>query len=350
LRAPVNPVAKLSDVSALSPRSTIPVKGRPRTSYVVRLGNGDDIGPLGPLELIDGFATRRYPLESLVLKNGARPRPARSLPELRGVVGVEAFIAEVLAARNLVRVKLDRTRLAGFLYGLVEREETGIVLLEDGSRKLAISFNQGAPVSAISSDRDYLLGTQLVNQGLIDEPRLCEAMDLLVEVPTRVGGGAGRLGELLIEQRWVDSSELLRVLVAQLESRVIGLGRWSSGEVCFVAGTEHVRGQLTTETPPLHLVTKAVRAGFSGRELARILSALGDNPVARNPVARTTAESLGLTPSELEALKSVAGTHSLGRFLAEAVTAQGLKPDDILRAVFIGMSAGLLVSPGWPWR
>jgi hypothetical protein len=98
------------------------------------------------------------------------------------------------------------------------------------------------------------------------------------------------------------------------------------------------------------LVTQAVRVGFSGRELARILSSLGDNPIAKNPVSRSKPEDMGLTPSELHALLCVAGTRSLGRFLAEAVTAQGLNPDDILRAVFVGMSAGLLVSPGWPWR
>jgi serine/threonine-protein kinase len=349
-RAPVNPVARLSDISALSPRTSIPVKGKLHTAYVVRLGNGDDIGPLGPLELIDGFATRRYPLDCTVIKNDGRPKPARSLPELRGVVAAEEFIDEVLVSRNLVRVKLERTRLPGFLYGLVHQKQTGVVLLEDGSRRLAISFCDGLPVNAVSSDRDYLLGKQLIQQGLIDETRLCDAMDLLVETPGISGFGAGRLGDLLIERRWVEPSDLLRVLVSQLESRVIGLGRWSAGEVCFVSGKEHVHGQFATPTPARHLITQAVRDGFSGRELARILSSLGDNPIARSPVSRCQPKELGLSDSELDALLRVAGTRSLGRFLAEAVTAGGLRPDDILRAVFIGMSAGLLVSPGWPWR
>jgi serine/threonine-protein kinase len=350
LRAPINPVARLSDVSALAPRPTIPVKARSKTTYVIRLTNGDEIGPLGPLDLIDGFATRRYPIDSLVCKNGGRPRAARNLAELRGVVAVESFIESVLNARNLIRLKLDRTRLPTFLYGLVHRSETGVLLLQDGTRKQAITFNAGAPVGATSSDRDYLLGAQLVQQGLIDEHRLCDAMELLVEAPSRTGLGGGRLGDVLIQQRWVEPSELLRVLVAQLESRFIGLGKWEAGEIGFVAGEEHVHGQLTTVTSPLGLVTKAVRSGFSGRELARILSSLGDNPIAKNPVARCSVDDLNLLDAEREALLRVAGTRSLGRFLAEAVTAQGLRPDDILRAVFVGMSSGLLVSPGWPWH
>jgi eukaryotic-like serine/threonine-protein kinase len=350
LRAPANPIAKLSDISSLSPRSTIPVKGRPKTNYVVRMPNGDEIGPLGPLELIDGFATRRYALDCIVVKNEGRPKAARSLAELKGVVAVEAFIDEVMQSRERVRVKLDRTRLPNFLYGLVQRNQTGIVLLEDGSRRLAITFQEGAPVGAVSSDRDYLLGSQLIHQGLIDEAHLCDAMDMLVESNSRAGFGAGRLGDVLLEQRWVEPSDLLRVLVGQLESRVIGLGKWATGEVSFVPGSEFVRGQITTVRPALHLVTQAVREGFTGRELARILSSLGDNPIAKSPIARSTPFELGLFASELEALHQVAGTRSLGRFLAESVTAQGPKPDDILRAVFIGMSAGLLVSPGWPWR
>lgn len=338
------------EIPSLSPRSTLPMKGRPRTIYRVRLPNGDVLGPMGPVELVDGFATRRYSLDVVVIKNEERPRPARALGELRSIVAVESWFDEVMGARHLVRVGLDRTRLPSFLYGIVQRRETGVVLLKDGLRRLAITFSDGSPVGSVSSDRDLLLGARLLEEGLLSEERLCDAMEILVEAPTQATSGAGRLGDLLIDQRWIEPSELLRVLVLQLETRFLGLGKWEAGEVCFVAGSDYVRGQLKTVTLPLHLVTKAIRQGFSGRELARILSSLGDNPIARNPCSSTAIEDLGLSADEADALKRVIGTRSLGRFLAESVTRQGPKPDDILRAVFVGMSAGLLVSPGWPWR
>lgn len=339
-----------SEPSSLSPRSTVPVKGRPRTLYRVRLPNGEVLGPMGPVELVDGFATRRYSLDVVVLKNEDRPRPARALGELRSIVSVETWFDEVLAARHLVRVGLDRTRLPSFLYGIVQRSETGVVLLKDGTRRLAITFFEGAPVGAVSSDRDLLLGARLLDEGLINEERLADAMEILVEAPSLPTLGVGRLGDLLIHQRWIEPSELLRVLVAQLETRFLGLGRWEAGEVCFVSGGEHIRSQLKTVTAPLHLVTKTIRLGFPGRELARILSSMGDNPIAKNPCAPTPMDDLGLLPDEAEAMSRVIGTRSLGRFLAESVTQRGPKPDDILRSVFIGMSAGVLVSPGWPWR
>jgi hypothetical protein len=286
----------------------------------------------------------------VVSKNGGRSRPARTLGELRSIVAVESWLDELVAARNLVRVELDRTRLPSFLYGLVQRADTGVLLLQDGTRRLAITFSDGAPVGAVSSDRDLLLGTRLVEEGLITDERLCDAMEILVETPPHQTLGAGRLGDLLIERRWIEPSELLRVLVAQLENRFLGLGKWEAGEVSFVAGSEHARGQLKTVTPPLHLVTSAIRQGFSGRELARILSALGDSPIAKNPCSSTPPEDLGLLGPEFEALNRVIGTRSLGRFLAESVSQNTTRPEDILRAVFVGMSAGILVSPGWPWR
>jgi len=336
--------------SSLLPRSTVPVRGRPRTLYTVRLPNSEVLGPMGPTELVDGFATRRYPLDAIVIKNEGRPRPARALGELRSIVAVESWFERVMSARNLVRVELDRTRLPSFLYGLVQNEDTGVVLLQDGSRRLGITFAAGAPVGAVSSDRDLLLGTRLVEEGLITDERLCDAMEMLVEAPTNPTLGGGRLGDLLIDRRWIEPSELLRVLVAQLENRFLGLGKWEAGEVCFVAGDEYARGQLKIVTSPLHLVTKAIRQGFSGRELARILSALGDNPIAKNPCCSTPASDLGLLDDELDALERVIGTRSLGRFLAEAISQKSTRPEDILRAVFVGMSSGILISPGWPWR
>jgi eukaryotic-like serine/threonine-protein kinase len=349
-RPPSSARMATSDASSLTPRSTLPVKGRPRTLYRVRLPNGEVLGPMGPVELVDGFATRRFSLDVVVVKNEERPRPARVLGELRSIVAVEDWIDQVMASRHLVRVGLDRTRLPSFLYGIVQRNETGVLLLKDGSRRLAITFSDGAPVGAMSSDRDLLLGARLLEEGLLDTERLSSAMEMLVEAPSLPTLGSGRLGDLLIDQRWIEPSELLRVLVAQLESRFLGLGKWEAGEVCFVSGNEYVRGQLKTVTQPLHLVTRAIRQGFPGRELARILSSLGDNPIAQNPCAASQPEDLGLLADEVEALARVIGTRSLGRFLAESVARQGPKPDDILRAVFVGMSAGVLVSPGWPWR
>jgi eukaryotic-like serine/threonine-protein kinase len=330
--------------------TTVPRKERPHTVYTIQLPNGDVLGPMGPVELVDAFATRRCPLDVVVTKNEERPRPARALGELRSIVAVEAWLDEVLASRHLVRVRLERTRLPGFLYGIVQCSETGVVLLKDGNRRLGITFSGGAPVGAVSSDRDLLLGARLLEEGLLSAERLSEAMEMLAEMPPGSTPSVERLGDLLITQRWVEPSELLRVLVAQLENRFLGLGKWDSGEVCFASGGEFVRGQLRTVSQPLHLVTQAIRQGFSGRELARILSSLGDNPIAKNPCALSAVEELGLAPEESDALARVIGTRSLGRFLAESVTRQGPKPDDILRAVFVGMSAGLLVSPGWPWR
>jgi hypothetical protein len=239
---------------------------------------------------------------------------------------------------------LDRSRLPTFLFGLVIRDETALVVARDGSRQTAIAWDKGVPVYAVSSDRESLLGLQLVRAGLISESQLLRAVETLAEAE------CGRLGDVLIEQRSLLPADLLRALVEQLRIRILSLGSWESGEVWYVAGATAPSSGVKTNESSFGLLTSMIRTSFSGRELSRILAILGDGPIAASPVPRVDMKNLGLTAQEHAALACVAGSRSLGRFMTEATGKSIFHPDDILRAVFIGLSAGLLVSPGWPWR
>jgi hypothetical protein len=139
-------------------------------------------------------------------------------------------------------------------------------------------------------------------------------------------------------------------LVEQLKARVLSLGSWESGEIWYVSGATAPSCGVKTNESSFGLLTSMIRNSFSGRELSRILAILGDGPIAASPVPHVDFKNLGLTAQELAALGSVAGSRSLGRFMTEAMGNSISHPDDILRAVFIGLSAGLLVSPGWPWH
>jgi hypothetical protein len=154
----------------------------------------------------------------------------------------------------------------------------------------------------------------------------------------------------LVEQRALMPADLLRALVEQLKSRVTSLGTWESGEIWCAADARRPQSVVKLSETGVSLLTTMVRSNYSGRELSRILATLGDGPIAASPIAPIEVAQLGLTPQEELALTTVAGTRSLERFMTEAVSKRSLHPDDVLRAVFVGLSAGLLVSPGWPWR
>jgi eukaryotic-like serine/threonine-protein kinase len=312
--------------------------------YEIRLSNGEVLSPLGSYEFLESYATRRVSLNAVIVKNNGRPRSARQFACLSNIIATEDWLESVLQSRMAFCHALDRSRFPTFLFGLVSREETATIVARDGSRVTAIAWERGTPVYAVSSDREMLLGSHLVRGGIISEEQLLRAVETLAE------GDSGRLGDVLVDQRSILPADLLRALVDQLRSRILSLGSWESGEFWYVPGASAPFVGVRVNESSLGLLASMVRTAFSGRELARVLAVLGDGPIAASPVQRIDSNSLGLTLHEGAALKSVAGTHSLSRFMTEAVGHGAMRPDDILRAVFIGLSAGLLVSPGWPWR
>jgi serine/threonine protein kinase len=331
--------------SSLPPRSmSNSVVKEAQTAYEIRLAGGEIVAPLGAYEFLESYATRRLPIDAVVVKNSGRPRSPRQFSCLSNIISTHDWIEDSLQTRTAHHHSLDRSRLPTFLFRLAIRNETALVVARDGSRVTAVSWVEGNPIYATSSDRDSLLGMRLVHDGLLSEQQLVKAVEALTEMDD------GRLGDVLVEQRALMPADLLRALVEQLKSRVTSLGAWESGEVWSAPDAQRPTTAVKINESGVSLLTTMVRFNYSGRELSRILATLGDGPIAASPVAPIDVTQLGLTPQEHLALTTVAGTSCLERFMTEAVTNRSLHPDDVLRAVFVGLSAGLLVSPGWPWR
>jgi len=331
--------------SSLPPRSmsTSTVR-QSQTTYEIRLASGEVVAPLGAYEFLESYATRRLPMDAVIVKNDGRPRSPRQFSCLSSIIATHDWVEDSLQTRTAHHHSLDRSRFPTFLFRLAIRNETALLVARDGSRVTAISWDEGNPTYSMSSDRDSLLGARLVRDGLISEQQLVKAVECLTERED------GRLGDVLVEQRALMPADLLRAIVEQLKSRVTSLGAWESGEIWCAADARRPQSVVKISESGVSLLTTMVRSNYSGRELSRILATLGDGPIAASPIAPIEIAQLGLTSQEQLALTTVAGTRSLERFMTEAVTKRSLHPDDVLRAVFVGLSAGLLVSPGWPWR
>ncbi len=330
-----------------TPIATQPRASSPATVYEVRLSNGDVLGPLGPLQLLESFATRRLPLDAMVVKNQGRPRVARNLKELASVVVVEQWMDVVMTARDAQRHPLDRAALGSFLYGLVARRSSGVLVMADQSRRLAVGWEAGVPRTAVSSDRDLLLGTRLVRERLISPKQLAQATEWLVSSENAADAGAGRLGDVLIEHQWLEPTELLRVLVNQLEGRIVELCKWTQGDLCWVEGMKFPHRGLRTIAAPWTLISASIREGFGEVELRELLKPALDDPLAVNPVPPVMPGQLGFLPSELEALGLARGCSSLGELLRTVGASRRIAPKDVLLTVYIALSSGILVSPGW---
>ncbi len=113
------------------------------TVYEVRLSNGDIVSPLGSYELLESYATRRVPVSAVIVKNNGRPRPARQLACLSNIIATEDWLENVLQSRMAYHHELDRSRLPTFLFGLVSRDETALVVARDGSETNGNCVGQG---------------------------------------------------------------------------------------------------------------------------------------------------------------------------------------------------------------
>src|SRR5215211_2627123 len=90
------------------------------------------------------------------------------------------------------------------------RERTGRLTIKAGGQEVFIYFDGGRLVQLTSTDLTLRLGRMLVRQGLLDAPRLLEALHAQAE-----GGGAKPIGELIAERGWVTEADLARCVEDQ---------------------------------------------------------------------------------------------------------------------------------------
>lgn len=90
------------------------------------------------------------------------------------------------------------------------RERTGRLTVKAGGQEVYLYFDAGRLVLVTSSDLTLRLGRMLVRQGLLNTPRLLEALLAQAEA-----GGTKPIGALLVERGWITESDLARCVEDQ---------------------------------------------------------------------------------------------------------------------------------------
>ncbi len=109
--------------------------------------------------------------------------------------------------------------------------KTGVLHLTSKEEEVHIAFSNGSIVRADSSSRRRrdLLGTMLVNAGMLKQKQLDEAL----EVQRRT---LQRLGDLLIEKRFITAEQLKEMYQLQVSETIFRLFGWKSGTYEFEQG------------------------------------------------------------------------------------------------------------------
>jgi len=299
---------------------------------------GRELGLLGAADLLELLATGRITSSARVLEPGRAPRPVAEVAALGRVAKDGAYAFGTLPER-MQPGPLVPSALPSLLYSLAADRATGLLVARDRRREKRITLRGGAPVHVASTQREELLGRRLVAAALIRSEQLAIALADSAE-------SGELLGVTLVDRGYLRPAALVRALHAQVESRALELGAWATGELVFGKGPRHAHEVIPPAKSPAVWVTRLVRERLAPRAIEEALAAVGPAPLAPHPMPRFDLDALGLDAEESSVLAAASGARSIDALIGR-LALSGTSPVTARRAVFIGLSAGLLVAPGW---
>jgi serine/threonine-protein kinase len=309
--------------------------------YRVRRADGTVLGPMAFPRIIELFATGEVGSTCAIGQEHGRFKPPGDYPELARFMSSPALRWDAeFPADAIDRGQLDPARLPTRLFHMAVRRETGALVLRDGSRKKRIFFVEGSPECVTSTEKKELLGEFLIARGQVLRMEVEMALALL----PRFGG---RLGDALVGIGVLRPIELFRAVHDQTQERLLQVFRMKRGEIGFARG---IRSQ--EETFPLGLDTyeiigRGIRHGYEYAELEAMLAPLREEviePVTSPPVR---LEMFRLTDREAAVVFAVTGKTTLSKLVGQMTSDAPADPEEVLRAVFLGLACELLRSPKW---
>jgi serine/threonine-protein kinase len=300
------------------------------------------LGPLHYARLVELLATGHADADTLVSRGNAPFRPARDLPELARLLSSPALAEAVQPEGQATETwQVERTALPMTLFDLAHRKATGLLVATQLGRVKKFFLVDGGPTFTTSTDKNELLGEQLVARGLV----LPMEVDMALALCPRYGG---RLGDALVGLGVLRPIELFRALVAQTHERFTDLLGWKHGTLQFSGGVRTEGETILHGASPFELVARGIALGYHDEEIEQLLGPFLDGLVRGAPSADAVSASLRLPARETAALARAAQPVEIERLVEECGARAIAGRGEVLRAVFVGLSARVLILTGWP--
>ncbi len=312
--------------------------GRETTPAIwrVRQGDGGLLGPFSFPKLVELLTTGGLDAGAQVAKGEESFRELADYPELTRFVSSPGLQWQPQETeRPTWKGTVTPGALLPVAFQLVARRETGVLQIVDGARRKKIYFVDGRPEFIASTDRRELLGEFLVREGFVLRMELEMALALL----PRYGG---RLGDALVGLSVLRPVQLFRAIAAQVVERYLEAFRWRRGQWVYVRDARSHEETFPLGKDPYELLRDAV-AGMHIDAVQAALAPVGERVLALAPSPHAPVSSYRLSPTWEGALAGIRGDVTLpglvGRCDAERIDA-----DDVLRAVLLGVSTGLVLA------
>ncbi len=229
---------------------------------------------------------------------------------------------------------LAREPVPHLLWRLSVQGVAGKMVFRSGSDEKAVFFEAGVPVGVRSNQTADRLEELLFRQGLIDRAAYAEA---------RVKGleQARPLAAHLVERGLLRPDELFPLVRRHLETCLLGLFEWSSGEAHYEAELALDADKVRLARPLPSLLMEGIRRKFL---LPRMMEQLGGPASLLAPVPAEQREpacdpeALELTAAEREVLRLVDGM----RPIEEIVFLSGREVSTVYRVLLAANVVGLV--------
>jgi serine/threonine protein kinase len=309
--------------------------------YSVKLDDGSVVGPLSYPRLIELFATGNAGTHSLVARENGRFRSASDYTELTRFTTSPALRwDQEIPVDAIDRGRIDRSRLATRLFHLAVRRETGALMLRDGQKRKKIYFVGGVPEFVASTDKRELLGEYLIARGQV----LRMEVEMALAMLPRFGG---RLGDALVGLGVLRPIELFRAIHDQTQERFVEMFTWPGGEIGFARGARSHEETFPLGVDPYELIGRGVRHGYSADELSAMLKPIEEEVLEPVEVPPVRLDQFRLPEHDAMVIDAVQEKTTLVKVMGEMSRTGAADPDEVLRAVFLGLSCELLKSPKW---
>jgi serine/threonine protein kinase len=323
----------------LDPQSTVtssveePTHDR-AVAYRVRTERGL-LGPLSYSDLVARILSAQVDGDAMVSRAGMPFERAQGLPELRRFLRSSAL---QWRDRDLHAPTFHGALAGAVLLPLVHRltasHETGVLYMREGRRQKKLYFLDGRPDFIASTDPNELLGAHLV------ATRVCLRMevDMALAVLDRYDG---RLGDALVGLGILRPVQLFRAVQGQVRLRFLEAFRWRTGEWRFVRGARSDEETFAVQQDPCELMRDAsCEAELS--ELEAALSSVRERVLVRSSAPPMPLAAYRVPESWARLIEQIHGQSTLGSILARETTSRGLDPDDVYRALYLGLSCELI--------
>jgi serine/threonine protein kinase len=305
------------------------------STYTFRDPDGATFGPMGYAAAVEGVVSGRF-RSGHDVSIGAGPYVSLSLVrELsRHAPSLTPPTKEVASVGPPDRRGLlDDEPIWRVLFELAVSEETGLAIFQQGDLRKEVFFVNGDPHHVSSNAPSELLGTYLVEQGVITTEQLDEALDALPAYQ-------GHLGETLASLGHIRPLTLFRAISDHIRERVLDLFGWKHGEYSLYRDMEPRDATFPLDLRTLHLLWPGIkRTTPIGVSLAW-LEAHESWTIRAVPEPRATLSELGL-PDDVVIALSLDSKPVPVQQVVQAM-AWGVSEADAALAIFLVHHLGLL--------